>query len=124
METKFFFCRHCGNVVQKHVNSGKPLSCCGEPMTELTPNTVEASQEKHLPVVTRLDNCNYCVDVGSSPHPMFPEHHIDFIYLETECGGQIVHLHERPEAVFCTCKSRPKAVYEYCNIHGLWKKEV
>ena len=73
MATKFFKCRHCGNVVEKVVDSGIPVVCCGENMEELIPNTVEASGEKHIPVVTRLDDCSIKVEVGSVPHPMLPE---------------------------------------------------
>ena len=58
MATKFFKCRHCGNVIEKIVDSGVPVVCCGENMEELIPNTVEASGEKHIPVVTRIDDCS------------------------------------------------------------------
>lgn len=121
MATKFYKCRHCGNVIEKVVDSKVPVICCGEKMEELIPNTVDASQEKHVPVVTKLDDCSIKVEVGSVPHPMLPEHHIAFIYVETENGGIRVDLKEKPEAVICTCSSKPIAVYEYCNLHGLWK---
>ena len=125
MATKFFKCRHCGNVVEKVVDSGVPVVFCGKNMEELIPNTVEASGEKHIPVVTRVDDCSIKVEVGSVPHPMLPEHHIAFIYVETEDGGGIrVNLKDKPEAVICTCTSKPVAVYEYCNLHGLWKTEL
>lgn len=121
MATKFFKCRHCGNVIEKIVDSDVPVVCCGEKMEELVANTVEASVEKHLPVVTQIDDCTIKVEVGSVAHPMLPEHHIAFIYVETENGGIRVNLSDKPEAVICTCSSRPIAVYEYCNLHGLWK---
>ncbi len=121
MATKFYKCRHCGNVIEKIVDSKVPVVCCGEKMEELIPNIVEASEEKHLPVVTRIDDCTIKVEVGSVAHPMLPEHHIAFIYVETENGGIRVNLSDKPEAVICTCSSRPIAVYEYCNLHGLWK---
>ena len=121
MATRFFRCRHCGNVIQKLVDSKVPVVCCGEQMQELIPGTTDASKEKHVPVVTRLDGCKIKVEVGSEPHPMLPEHHIAFIYIETENGGIRVNLSDKPEAVICTCSSRPIAVYEYCNLHGLWK---
>ena len=124
MATKFFKCRHCGNVVTKVVDSGVPVVCCGEKMEELIPNTVDASGEKHLPVVTRINDCSIKVEVGSVAHPMLPEHHIVFIYVETENGGIRVDLNDKPEAVVCTCTSKPIAVYEYCNLHGLWKTEL
>ena len=121
MATKFYKCRHCGNVIEKIVDSKVPVVCCGEKMEELVANTVEASVEKHLPVVTRIDDCTIKVEVGSVAHPMLPEHHIAFIYVETENGGIRVNLSDKPEAVICTCSSKPIAVYEYCNLHGLWK---
>lgn len=124
MATKFFKCRHCGNVVTKVVDSGVPVVCCGEKMEELIPNTVDASGEKHLPVVTRINDCSIKVEVGSVAHPMLPEHHIVFIYVETENGGIRVDLKDKPEAVVCTCTSKPIAVYEYCNLHGLWKTSL
>lgn len=124
MATKFYKCNHCGNVIIKTVDSGVPVVCCGEKMVELVPNTVDASQEKHVPVVTRVDDCRIKVEVGSVPHPMTEEHHIAFIYVETENGGVQISLKDNPEAVFCTCNDKPLAVYEYCNLHGLWKTKL
>ena len=121
MKVKFFKCNHCGNVIIKVVDSKVPVICCGEKMVELVANTEEASVEKHLPVVTRIDDCNLKVEVGSVAHPMLPEHHIAFIYLETENGGMRIDLKDKPEAIFCTCSDKPIVVYEYCNLHGLWK---
>ncbi len=121
MKVKFFKCNHCGNVIIKVVDSKVPVVCCGEKMVELVANTEEASVEKHLPVVTRIDDCNLKVEVGSVAHPMLPEHHIAFIYLETENGGMRIDLKDKPEATFCICADKPIAVYEYCNLHGLWK---
>ena len=126
MATRFFKCRHCGNVIQKVVDSKVPVVCCGEKMEELVPGIVEASVEKHLPVVTWIDERTIKVEVGSVAHPMTEDHHIAFIYVETENGGMRIDLpHDgKPEAVFCTCNDKPVAVYEYCNLHGLWKVEM
>ncbi len=124
MATKFYKCRVCGNVIQKVVDSKVPVVCCGEKMEELIPNTVEASGEKHIPVVTHIDDCTIKVEVGSVHHPMLPEHHISFIYVETESGGIRVDLKDEPVATICTAGTKPVAVYEYCNLHGLWKVEL
>ncbi len=121
MEVKFFKCNHCGNVIIKVVDSKVPVVCCGKKMVELVANTEEASVEKHLPVATRVADCSLKVEVGSVAHPMLPEHHIAFIYLETENGGMRIDLNDKPEATFCICADKPIAVYEYCNLHGLWK---
>ncbi len=124
MEPKFYRCALCGNVIVKAVDSGLSVSCCGEQMEELIPHRQEEYHEKHLPVVTWKDEHTIHVKVGSVEHPMLPEHHIAFIYLQTEHGGRIVWLKDKPEADICVCNDKPIAVYEYCNIHGLWKTDV
>ncbi len=124
MATKFYKCRHCGNVAVKFVDSGVQMVCCGEQMQLLVPNTVDASNEKHVPVVKWIDEFTIRVKVGSEPHPMLPEHHIAFIYVETEHGGVRVDLKDIPEATISLGDEKPIAVYEYCNLHGLWKTEL
>ena len=124
MATKFYKCRHCGNVIHKVVDSKVPVVCCGEQMQELIPNTVDASNEKHVPVVSKINDCKILVKVGSEPHPMTSEHHIAFIYVETETGGIRIDLKDKPEAEICVCSGKPVSVYEYCNLHGLWKTEL
>jgi len=122
---KFFICQHCGNLIGLIENNNKPISCCGEDMTELVPNTVDASNEKHVPAVTVSED-SISVQVGSIPHPMTDEHHIQFIYVETENGGQRKGLSagDSPNADFCFVNDKPIAVYEYCNLHGLWKIDL
>ena len=124
MATKFYKCNHCGNVIEKVVDKQVPVVCCGEMMEELIPNTVDASGEKHVPVVTWIDSNTLKIEVGSVHHPMLPEHHIAFVYVETEHGGIRVNLTDKPEAIVCVGDDKPIAVYEYCNLHGLWKVEL
>ena len=124
MATRFHKCAHCGNVIQKVVDSKVPVVCCGQRMEELIPGTVDASLEKHVPAVTRVDDKTIKVEVGSVHHPMLPEHHIAFIYVETENGGIRVDLKDKPEAVIYLGDEKAVAVYEYCNLHGLWKTEL
>ena len=124
MTTKFYKCETCGNVIVKLVDSKVPVMCCGKKMEELVPNTVDASGEKHVPVVTMLDGGRIKVDVGSVAHPMEAEHHIAFIYVEMENGGIKVDLKDKPEAIIYVGEEKPVAVYEYCNLHGLWKTEL
>ena len=121
----FFLCKHCGNLAVLVDDKGAPLVCCGEKMTKLTPNTVEASAEKHLPAVT-VSGDGISVQVGSAPHPMEDKHHIVFIYVATEHGGQRKRLSpgDEPKASFTFIDDKPAAVYAYCNIHGLWKTEL
>ena len=110
MATKFYKCRHCGNVIMKVVDSRVPVVCCGEKMEELVPGIMEASVEKHLPVITWLDFNVMKVEVGSVAHPMLPEHHIAFIYVETEHGGIRVDLKDKPEAVIALGEEKAVAV--------------
>ncbi|MCI2106051.1 MAG: desulfoferrodoxin [Intestinimonas sp.] len=122
---RFFICKHCGNLIGMIHASGVPVVCCGEPMTELVPGSVDASAEKHVPVVSVSGNL-VTVTVGSTPHPMEEKHFIQWIYLETEQGGQRKCLKPgaEPRAVFALDADRPVAAYAYCNLHGLWKKEI
>jgi superoxide reductase len=124
-EQKFFICKICGNLVAMINSSGAKMVCCGQEMTELTPNTVEASHEKHLPVV-KVEGNTVTVKVGSVPHPMTEEHLIQWIFLKTKRGGQRKALKagEAPEAVFTLVDDAPYAAYAYCNLHGLWKTDL
>ncbi len=123
-EQKFYICKHCGNIVNLVRSTGVPVVCCGEQMQELVPGTVDAAVEKHVPEYEVKDNKVY-VKIGSVEHPMVPEHYIQWIWLQTQKGDQLVHLspEQKPEAVFAlTDGDKVEAVYEYCNLHGLWKK--
>ncbi len=123
MKTKFYRCNVCGNIILKIVDSDVQPSCCGKEMEELIPKTKEEGMEFHLPVINRVDNSVVRVEIGSKPHPMTPQHCIQWIYLETKRGGQFIKLTPdcKPTVEFCTCIDEPIAIYEYCNVHGLWK---
>ena len=123
---KFYICEKCGNIVGKIHDSGVSLVCCGQKMTKLEAGVVEASREKHIPVVEVTDN-TVKATVGSVTHPMSEEHHIAWVYLETNKGGQrkCLSATEAPEVVFALAEGEvPVAVYAYCNLHGLWKTEI
>lgn len=124
-EQKFFICRHCGNLVGMIQDASVEIICCGEPMEELIPNTVDAAVEKHLPVVTKNGD-SVEVKVGSVPHPMTKEHSIQWIYLQTKKGGQRKNLDpgEEPTAIFSITGDEAVAVFAFCNLHGLWKTEL
>ncbi len=124
-ETRFFICKHCGNIIGMIHSSGVPVVCCGENMSELIPGTVDASREKHVPVV-KVDGNIVTVEVGSVPHPMLEEHYIQWVYLLTESGGQRKCLKpgQAPTVTFALDGDRPLAAFEYCNLHGLWKADI
>ena len=122
-EVAFYRCRHCGNVARKDYDKGPKLVCCGEEMVLMKANTQDEAQEKHVPVV-KFDGNRLTVNVGSVDHPMVAEHHIAFIYVETKNGGLRVDLpvNAKPHATFTIdANDKAIAVYEYCNLHGLWK---
>ncbi len=120
---KFYKCEHCGNIVSFLWASGAQLTCCGDIMKELVANTVEASYEKHIPVVV-ADGNKITVKVGSIDHPMLPEHHIVFVVAETDQGfiKKTLTVGGKPECSFILNDGEKLLnVYEYCNLHGLWK---
>ena len=100
--------------------------CCGAPMDELKANTEDAAQEKHVPAVTVEGNI-VTVVVGEAAHPMIEEHYIQWIALETKQGAQRKPLcpGQEPKAVFALADGdEAVAAYAYCNLHGLWKKDI
>ena len=125
-KVEFYRCNTCGNIVVKLVDSGVPVVCCGAPMAQLVAGAQDASLEKHVPAV-ELDGQVVKVRVGSVEHPMTPEHYIQLICLVTEKGFQMAPLSAdaAPEATFAVAEGdAPVAVYEYCNLHGLWVAEL
>ena len=124
-DNKFYICEHCGNIVGMIHNGGVPMMCCGQKMAKLEAGVVEASHEKHIPVVTVEGNI-VRVSVGSVTHPMSEEHHIAWVYLQTNRGGQrkCLDVTSAPEVTFALSDETPVAVYAYCNLHGLWKTDL
>lgn len=126
MEAVFYRCPICGNLIYMVDESGVVPTCCGAPMQRLKAKAQDMGVEKHLPVVERTDEHTLKVKIGEMVHPMTPEHHIEFICVQTCDGVLIKHLDPtgKPEAEFKCCKGVVEAVYEYCNLHGLWKTDV
>ena len=120
-ELRVFKCKKCGKMVIQLNKAGCPTMCCGEAMTELTANTTDAATEKHVPAVER-DGDLLKVTVGSVEHPMLEEHFIQFIAVTEDNGFRLTYLKpgEKPYAEFKGVGPDAE-VYEYCNLHGLWK---
>lgn len=122
-------CPMCGNIIEVlHAGAGA-LVCCGQPMELQAENTVDASKEKHVPVVEKTAD-GYKVTVGSVAHPMEEKHWIEWIELIV--GTMIYRQHlkpgDKPEACFCCCsgsscgcQSAAVSARAYCNLHGNWK---
>lgn len=123
-EFKVLKCSVCGKTAIVLSGDCCPTVCCGKPMEELIPGSTDAAQEKHVPVITRQDGWLE-VNIGSVDHPMTPEHYIVWVALVTENGFTIAHLHpgDKPHVRFPAVDDA-KAVYAYCNLHGLWKADL
>lgn len=121
---KFYKCNHCQNLIEMVDDRKVNPVCCGEKMMELVPGKVDASLEKHVPVVEVKDGVVE-VMVGSVAHPMTEEHLIEWIVVETEKGVYRKNLKagEAPMARFMLLDDEKVVnVYAYCNLHGLWQK--
>ena len=116
-------CEKCGNLVNVVHDADGSLVCCGEEMKLLLPNTVDAAQEKHIPIVEKNGNI-VNISVGSVPHPMEAAHYIETISILTDNRLYRLYLSpgDKPEASF-EIDEDIKSVRAYCNLHGLWKSE-
>ena len=144
-EIKFYRCLKCGNIVFMTNDSGVVPSCCGMSMELLEPKTHDSGEEKHVPVYEWCKDkeecgasgakegscCKLKVKIGSIPHPMEEEHHICFVALETTKGVQINHIGGKgckmdkgAVAKFYCKPHHAKAIYAYCNLHGMWKRSL
>ena len=115
-------CEICGNIVEVVHDGIGELVCCGKPMQLMKENTVDASLEKHVPVIEKTEK-GFLVKVGSDPHPMEDTHFIEWIELIADGVVYRKHLQpgQEPKAEFCISAESVTA-REYCNLHGLWKK--
>lgn len=121
-KNEVYKCALCGNVVEVVGAAGGTLSCCGQPMAKLVENTVDASKEKHIPVIERV-NGGIKVTVGSVAHPMEEKHFIGFVELVV--GDKVLRQDLKPGAApvafFEGVTAATVSAREYCNLHGLWK---
>lgn len=117
----FYKCMVCGNLDLEMFHGGGQRVCCGQDMVELVPNTTDAAQEKHVPVITR-DGDTVKVHISTVDHPMQDDHWITMIAVEHGDKYQIHWLNpgEVPEAIFTVPAGEKVTAYEYCNLHGLW----
>ncbi len=117
---QIYKCNVCGNIVEMvHTGAGQ-LVCCGQPMELQKENTVDAAEEKHVPVVEKTET-GVKVKIGSIPHPMEEAHFIEWI--EILADGKIYRKFlkpgDAPEVEFCI-EAENISAREYCNLHGLW----
>ena len=122
---EFYYCPVCKNIVQIANKSAANISCCGEEMVKLEPNTQDAALEKHVPAFHFEDN-TLSVFVGEIEHPMTDEHYITKICAAADDRVYIKELKptDKPEVTFDIGDKDKVMIYAYCNKHGLWKKEA
>lgn len=121
---QIYHCKTCGNIVEILHAGGGELICCGQPMELLKENSVDASKEKHVPVIEKNDE-GVVVKIGSVPHPMEDAHFIEWIEIATENGTARKFLKpgDKPEAKF-PVKAEKISARAYCNLHGLWRTDL
>jgi len=111
-------CNICGNIIEVLHEGADALVCCGQPMNLQQENSEGEYAEKHAPVIERK-----LVKIGSIPHPMEPEHYIEWIEAtgtNNETCKIFLNPGQEPKTEF---SFEPVSARMYCNIHGLWKSE-
>ena len=123
MNPRFFVCEHCGNQIELIDDHGVPVMCCGQPMSELIPGTVDASHEKHIPQPEVVDG-KVIVRVGSVEHPMTKEHYISFFSYVRFDRVLTVKLYPEQSSEVRFPQMRGGKMYFYCNEHGLFELKI
>ncbi|MDR1032690.1 MAG: desulfoferrodoxin Dfx [Candidatus Nomurabacteria bacterium] len=118
---KFYRCKHCGNILATVYDSGVTPKCCGEDMVAIQAASTDGALEKHVPVIVR-NGYKVLVKIGEQPHPMTPEHYIEWVAIECAGKFQLAWLKpgDTPEAEFMVDGDEPITAYEHCNLHGLY----
>ena len=118
---EIYKCEVCGNIVEMVHDGVGELVCCDQPMKLMGENTVDASQEKHVPVIEKVDG-GYKVKVGAVPHPMEEAHFIEWVELiaDGRAYREFLKPGMEPEAFFCV-DAKEVSARDYCNLHGLWR---
>jgi len=116
-------CELCGNIVETIHAGGGDLVCCGQEMTLLVENTVDAAKEKHVPVIEFIDG-GVKVTIGSVAHPMEEKHYIEWIELiaDGKAYRQFLNPGEVATATF-NVSAKNVTARELCNLHGQWSSQ-
>ena len=120
-QKQIYKCNICGNIVEVLTVGGGELVCCGQPMELLKEKTEDVGQEKHVPVIEKIET-GWRIKVGAIPHPMEEKHYIEWIEIIADGRSfrKFLKPGNKPEAEF-EIKAEKIEAREYCNIHGLWK---
>jgi superoxide reductase len=122
-QLEIYKCELCGNIVELVHGGAGELSCCNEPMKLMLENTVDASREKHVPVIVQGANSRI-IKVGCVPHPMEEKHYIEWIEViaDDKTCRQYLKPGDAPERV-CNNTDKEITARAYCNLHGLWASQ-
>ncbi len=115
-------CLKCGALVKviddcNCENCG--IKCCGENMTVIKPNSVDAAFEKHVPNCEIIGNKT----IVTVKHVMNDDHYIEWIAYISDNKEEFVYFKPGEEAKIEFNYNHGK-IYAYCNKHGLWLKEL
>lgn len=122
-KVSYYKCPICGNIIEVVNGNIKRVKCCNKELELLVANTTDAALEKHVPIY-EVDNNEIIVKVGETIHPMEEKHYIMWISLVTEDRVIRVELKPGDEPIVRLPYIKGAIIYEYCNLHGLWKNTV
>lgn len=124
-DVTFYKCTACANMFVKVLEGPCTPVCCGEPCEELVAGSTDGAREKHVPAVTREDG-KIVARIGEVDHPMVDEHYIQFVALAGKDRLEVRKLQPgaEPVATFADDGIEDATVYEYCNLHGLFKADI
>ena len=120
---RFYVCPICGNVIGLIDGNMEHIKCCGREMELMQANSVDAAQEKHVPVYERVED-EIAVKVGEIAHPMEKDHYIMWVALVSDNQTTRIRLYPEQDAIVRFKYIPNSTLYAYCNKHGLWKAEV
>ena len=122
-KVNYFKCPTCGNIIEVINGDINRVKCCNKELELLIANTNDGSVEKHVPVYEIVNN-EVIIKVGETIHPMEDKHYIMWISLVT--NDKIIRITLKPgDEPIVRLPYTPKAIiYEYCNLHGLWKTVI
>jgi superoxide reductase len=123
LQKQIYKCNICGNIIEVLDSGDGDLVCCNQPMVLMKEKTEDVGKEKHVPVIEKTAN-GVKVKIGSIPHPMEENHYIEWIEINVDgkVCKKFLKPSNKPEAEF-EVKTDKVVAREYCNVHGLWKKD-
>ena len=121
---KVYKCEKCGNIVDVLHEGAGNLVCCGMEMVLMEENSIDAANEKHIPVIEKTEN-GIIVKVGTIDHPMTDEHYIEWIEVINGPYSQKEFLkpNNKPQAESYVPFNENLIARSYCNLHKLWKSK-